>query len=412
MPEEVKPSQELAFPEIQSIVKLSQEYLPKMQAASDAYVAEMGEWNSVNDDAQREALNDLLAYARTDYGKIEAMRKEMTKPLDELKKKLMTFEKPLSDDKDSEMSRCRRLLASYDQKKIDEKNRIAAEAAKRKAAEDKRVEVKTMILKRLNDMIASLTTLTEVGSAEYFNKLTLDNFEKKSGDYKSWKPKIKPADYAACFAVPETWIKESPDNEAMIFSLMSQESIEKWTEIMLEAATPIINAWRAKLPQWKEDLEKAKNAASDAERTRLETERQAKEKTEADARNRAIQQQQLAANAQVEQQAELDKLENSFREQAVVQEAPESGPKKLVLKFTDPKLRYKALCSIIYHSMLHKDFPGFEKRDKNKQAVLDEKGKAEYVDAVQWWINFFMSKCDAAIEGTEVLEYSKVIVKK
>jgi hypothetical protein len=43
---------------------------------------------------------------------------------------------------------------------------------------------------------------------------------------------------------------------------------------------------------------------------------------------------------------------------------------------------------------------------------FDDNGRPEYVEAVQWWINFFLAKCDAEVDGVVISEDSKVIVRK
>ena len=172
-----------------------------------------------------------------------------------------------------------------------------------------------------------------------------------------------------------------------------REPFEKWQEEIIKSATPIVNAWRAKIPQLKEDLIKLKNAKDDDERKRLAAEQQAKAEEEAKRRNSEIQEQHLSTGMAIDSRAELDKLSNSFVEQAANQQMGSTGPTELVLKFVDPKLTPKALTTIIIQCLASPKFPGVQKRDKKtEKLVFDPHGNPEYIPAVQCRIDFFFKQ--------------------
>lgn len=396
-----------------NVIELSERYLPDMHAGSAKAVAAMKEIEVIEDDKDREYANNVLVHVRSAYTKINGWRTEITQHFDELKKKFMEYERPLGDDKNSEYTRVRHLIATYDQEKIDKRKKLEEDAARKKERENHLVDIGAAILTNLSNLVLAKTKKGDEDSAAYFKAATLEDFDERAEKYKKMKPNLKTEEYLSCLEVP---YKRMLFNEAEMKDIKSTiakvETFEKWNQEVINAATPIINEWKAKIPELKQNLINLKNASDQSERDRIAAEQAARAKEEEDRRRQSIQQQHADTTAEIANQAELSKLENSFVEQAVVQQAGEAGPVKYVLKFTDHKTTLPALTKIMYHCMSHKDFPGIQKLDKNKKPVFDAKGRPEYIDAIQYWINFFLSKCDIHIDGTVVTEDAKVIVKK
>lgn len=400
---------------VESVVILAKEYLPKMEAGSAKAVARMQAITEIIDDEDYENVETLLVGVRNAYTKMYAMRTEMTGVLDEMKKNLMSFERPLSDDKTSEYTRLRTLMSAFKQKQIDDKKKLEQAAAKKKERENHFVDIGAAVLTNLNNMVLAKTKKADTDSDAYFKASVLENFDVRAERYSKMKPSLKPEDYNACFVEGlnrrfDLWTE--PEWVDIITTLKKAEPIEKWTDEIIKNATPILNEWRAKIPDLKKNLIDLQNAKNDEERKRLESEQQAKAEADKQRRDRELEQQSLDKNLEISSQASLSKLENDFVEQATTQAAGATGPTKQVLKFTDPKKTLKALSTIMYHSMAHKDFPGIEKRDNKKQIVKDAQGRPEYIEAVQFWINFFMANCDADVEGTEIFEIAKTIIRK
>lgn len=398
---------------VESVVTLAKEYLPKMQAGSAKAVARMQEVTKITSDEEYENVEVLLVGVRNAYNTMYGYRTEMTGIMDEMKKYLMSFERPLSDDKTSEYTRLRALMSEYKQKQIDAKKKLEADAARKKERENHLVDIGSSILVKLNDLVLFKTKNADTQSDLYFKKSTLEDWDKRAEVYCKMKPSLKPEEYNACFEVTrrfDLWNEEEWVD--IITTIKKVETIDKWTEEIIKAATPILNEWKAKIPELKENLIKLKNASDESERKRLADEQEAKAREEKERRDRELEQQHLDKSADISAQAGLEKLNNEFVQQATTQAAGDTGPTKQVLKFTDPKKTLKALSTIMYHVMAHKDFPGIEKRDKQKQIVKDAQGRPEYIEPVQYWVNFFMANCDAEIEGTEVFEVAKVIVRK
>jgi len=401
------------IPEVRDITQLMVGLVPKLEKVRDGALAMMSEIEAIETEEQREDAAEVVALVRDGYNKMVPMRKDITGLLDEMKNKLMEYERPLEDKKDSPYGKLRGKIAAYDQKKIDEKKGIEAAAAKKKAKENALVDIGTQVLQNLNNLLLTKTKEAESKSKAFFDNLTLDKFDAGAETYRKMKPNLKEPEYSACFSIVGYDVVLIPVNEFydIITTLKEVEPYSKWNEEVIKACGPIINEWRAKIPQLKQNLIDLKNA-SESERSRLKAEQEQQAQAEADRRARELEQLTLAQSRDIAAHSDLKKLENDFVEQATTQVAGDTGPVKLVLQFNDAKKTLKALSTIIYHCMASPAFPGIYKKDKNNMAVLDAKGRPEHIQAVQFWVDFFMKNCDAAIDGTIVLEDAKTIIRK
>jgi hypothetical protein len=401
------------IPEIKDITQLMVGLVPTLEKVRDGALAWMSEIETIETEDQREDAAEVAALVRDGYNKMVPMRKDITGILDEMKNKLMEYERPLEDKKDSPYGQLRAKIAAYDQKKIDEKKKVEEAAAKKKLRENLLVDIGTAVLQNLNNLILKKTKEAESKSKAFFDSLKLDKFDDGAETYRKMKPNLRGPDYSVCFLIDYDVKIFSPDEFSDIIATIKEaEPFEKWNEEVVKACGPIINEWRAKIPQLKENLIKLKNASDESERSRLKAEQDRQAQAEADRRARELEQLSVAQSGNIAANADLKKLENDFVEQATTQVAGDTGPVKLVLQFTDAKKTLKALSTIIYHCMASPAFPGIYKKDKNNMAVLDAKGRPEHIQAVQFWVDFFMKNCDAAIDGTIVLEDAKTIIRK
>jgi hypothetical protein len=309
----------------------------------------------------------------------------------------------------NEYNRLRGLLSSYKQRELNKKKAVEEAAAKKRERDNQLVDLKTGILKSLNNMVTEKIRKAETGSQAYFDACTLENFDERAEQFKKMKPKLKEQDWEDCFIVGA----EHKVTHEWLNEIKQAESFDKYNDLVMAGATPIINAWRAKIPDLKQELVELSKVAADKEASeKLILEQKRKAQQEAARRQAEIDENAKKASQELDTQAGLDKMSNAFAEQATVQQAGDVGSVKYVLKFNDPKKTPQALATIIYHCMAHPDFPGIQKKTKDKKPAIDDEGRPEYVDAVQWWINFFMTKCDASIDGTDVFEKAKIIIRK
>jgi len=389
--------------------------IPKLRSSHDKALAVTRAVTQVESEDEYSEVETLCARLKITYDDVSyPLYRKLAEPvesiLDQARELISPFD--YKSKKDNEYNRLRGLLAAYKQRELDKKKAIEAEAARKRERENYLVDLKTGILKALNNLVTEKVRKAETGSAEYFAASTPDDFDKRAEDYKKMKPKLKPEDWEACF-LPSKYERDEA-MAAWYKDLIEQESFDKWNTVVMEQCTPIINAWRAKIPDLKQEMLERKKLADDKEALeKLELEQKRKAQQEAARREAEIAEQNKKQQLEIETQASLDKMSNSFAEQAATQvPGMETGPVKYVLKFNDPKKVPKALATIIYHCMSHPDFPGIQKRDKSKKPVVDAQGRPEYIDAIQYWINLFLSKCDAEIDGTDVFEDSKVIIRK
>lgn len=331
--------------------------------------------------------------------------------LEELRDLIAPFD--YKSKKDNEYNRLRGLLTAYKQRELNKKKAIEEAAARKRERDNHLVDLKTGILKALNNMVAEKIRKAESGSADYFAATTLDNFDKRADGYMKWTPKLSVEDWEACFNIPKDTFLVVEERDIWLKQLTDQEPFEKYNELVLNGATPIVNAWRAKIPDLKQELVELSKVAADKEASeKLILEQKRKAQQEAARREAEINANAKQAQLDLDTQASMDKMENSFKEQATIQQTPDAGPVKLALKFNDPTKALKAFTTILYHVFAHPEFKGIVKTDAKGVQKVDEEGNPVYIDQVQFFVNFFLAKCDADVEGTTVYEKSKVIIRK
>ncbi len=256
-------SEQTTLPEIkklESVLEIAEQHLPKMMIGSQRAVEAMQAIKTITSEEEYEEAEVLMGRVKSAYEKINLMRTDITSPMDEAKKFFMSFERPLGDDKSSEYMRVRGIMANYKQAELDKKKEIEAAAAKKKAYDDHIVDLKAQVLKNLNDMLLDKTKRSDSGSSDFFKASTLDNFDERAEQFMKMKPKLKAEDYVKCFAVHfnTEHIKNTKELDDILIKFKAEETYEAWNEKVINAATPIINEWRGKIPQLKQ-MQQTKN---------------------------------------------------------------------------------------------------------------------------------------------------------
>ncbi len=402
--------------------------LPKMIAKQEAALALIQEIQPIpsnipqeQQDEMAEDINARLAAAREVFGYVQKLRMEATKPIDELKDQLMEYERPLDTKAQAKSlyNEKRRILEVYQQEKHDRVQREKQEAAKKKELENHKVDMKTRILENLNGMVTNSIKRVDSGSRDYFATATLEDFDKKADTYKGNKPKLKMPDYEACFQVTFNMDLIKPDEVALfIAEVKTEQTYDIWNAAFVEVISPVLNEWRAKIPDLKKQLQEVeelrKQDAAKADELKLQQQEQAQK--EAEARQKQLDDAAAEQNKKIQEEAGLQKMSNEFVAQAATQGLEDSGKTKLVLKFTDPKQAGKGFLQIVYEVMSHPDFqsgyPMFQKRDAKKKLMQDEKGRPVYIDPVQWWVDFWLNNCNSSVPGTTITEDAKIVIRK
>jgi hypothetical protein len=415
--------------EMQRLPQLLEKNIPilnKRKGKAHAALDEIPEKITSKDQAE-EAIA-ILAAVRDVYNANKDMRMEMTNITDEFKDMVMEFERDFNPDAKakSRYNEKRKVVEAWQQEEHDRVQREKQEAASRKELENLKVDYRAKMLENLTNMVINGTKKVDSGSKDYFEASVVDNFDARAEQYKSQKPKLKQSDYDAAFMRPvdpigsknmELMSKE--DYIRYVVEVQQEETFDKWNTKFIESISPIINAWRARIHDLKKNLlevEELRKKDVDAA-TALQETQKAEVQKQVETR-----QEQLDVFAQqnkekIQEESDMQKMSNSFAEQGVVQQAGDAGKTKYVLKFIDPKLAPKGFLEIMYHVMASPEFqeayPVFQKRDaKTKKLLTDDKGRPVYIEAVQWWIDFFLDVSKADITGTKVDQDAKITVRK
>lgn len=400
-------------------VPVVKELTTKLEKANGALMKILDTVQPPENDEDYEYNNQQLALVKDQYNKILALRKPITEQTDAFKEYMMQFERPFNPTsaKSNPYLEKRKLQEQYEQKKLDAKRKLEQETAKKKALENLKVDLKTMVLEKLSNNVIETVKKADEYARTLFNTLTVENFDEESERFKKQKPKLKQETYDNCFGVykllldAEKSIITSEQFDEFITQTKAEETYDKWNVKIQEGVAPILNEWRAKIPDLKKELITRTNADAETKK-HLE-----QEKAKRDAEDKATREQELQKMQQQNQQnlneeAQLLKMGNELQSQAVIQQAGDTSAVTLVLKFTEDNKIGKALMQIMYHCMSHKDFPGIQKRDRTKKLIVDDKGRPEYVEGVQWWIDFFLKNCNAHVDGTTVFEDAKIQVRR
>lgn len=399
--------------EIKSVAEKVETILPKLVKGNANCLAILSEIKVIENDEQFENATTDLVDVRTTYDKMKALRMEVTDVLMELKDELMSYERPLNTtDAKSEYSRARKVLETYQQEKLEKVRAEQALQAKKKDQDNHKVDLRAKMIENLANNVVETIKTADQYSKMLFDSLPLDIFDEKAETFKKQKPKLKQENYDKCFAMHHnTALLTKMEFDALVSDVKVNEPYDKWNEALIEAVAPIMNEWRARIPEIKE--EKIKIAAAQGEeKVKLEAEAKAKFDLELKQRQDNLDAAAKEQKEMIQSDANMEKMSNEFASQAANQNLDDAGKVKLILKFVDAKTTPKALFEIMYHVFSHKDFPGIQKRDKVKKLVFDAKGRPEYIDPVQWWVDFFMDNCDAHIENTVITEDAKIVVRK
>ena len=401
---------------LEPVIQLIQAFVPDADVNTSKAEKAMQKWVKIESEDDVDAVNALLVKVKGSYDRWSKYRKDITGPLDEIKEFLMQYEKRVAYDGKTanEYTRLRNLVQTFKQAELDKKRAEEALAAKKREKEDYKVQLETQVKKNLAEMVISRVVEVDDSSRKFFDATTVENFDEEARKYMGFKPILKQDRYDQCFQVAydKSKLSEEEFGEWVNTHMKVIEAFDKWKDLVVEGITPILNDWRAKIPELKAEKVRISQVKDEAERKRMEDEAKKREQDESDRKKEEFKNLQAEANKQIDEEADINKMHNAFQQQAVTQELGHTGPVKYVLRFTDDKLIVKALANIIYHCFLSPKFQGIYKLDKQKQRVKNEQGELVYVDQIQWWLDFFMSHCDAKIPGTEVKEVAKVIVRK
>lgn len=398
---------------------LLQTHLPWMQEKHDRADELLESITPIKDDEELEDAIAKLAAVSKVYSAISEKRKQMTEITDAFKDIVMEYERPFNTDAKSKSKYIerRKYVEDYQQKKLDERRKQEADAAKRKELENHKVDLKAKMLENLSSMVVNAVKRVDAGSKEYFDAATLEDFDKKADAYKNNRPKLKQSEYDACFSnipVKLEIVGTDWNISEFVKEVQQEQPFEIWNNSLVEALAPILNEWRARIPDLKKQKQDLADAAkkSQEEADALAAKQKAENDQQFNQRQQELDKVAEEHKTQIQEQANTEKIGNEFAAQAATQNMADGGSVKLVAKFTDPKTTPKALMSVMYHVFSSEKFQGIQKRDsKTKKLLFDDKGRPIYIDAIQWWLDQYVRDCNASVEGLQLFEDSKVTIR-
>lgn len=371
--------------------------LPRLEKGREMGIAILKDITKVTRDTREEVIAKL-AKNRDVTEKINAIRSPLTKKLDEFKQGIMQYEKATQAEHD----RVKKLVSDFDQIELEITRKAQAKAAHELEITTYKATLKESVGKAVVGMVGGQVRNIIDGMSKWQAGLTLENIDKKGEDLKAKKIELKRESYDACF-LTEFPGKRNDLLDAEVFtqfmdSMRKEFSYEKVNEDYMRQVAPIINEYRAKLPSIKEELSaiKASPTAADLE---------AKRKQDiADKAWEELTKNQKATEAkvlEVVQTKDKEIMEGEFVKQGtldgmempLIRRIPEFEDINLN-KWVKPFLEIVAKCAVS---------PKFK---------LVKKTKAEYIDAVQWWMDFYAVNMDSPIDGIKITESAKTVIRK
>ncbi len=346
----------------------------------------------------RQTVVDALSENKKVSEKINGIRMPITKRLDELKASIMQYEKASMAEHD----RVRGLVEAFDQIELEITRKAQAKAARELEITTYKATIKESVGKQVVGMLGGQVRNIIDGMAKWEAALTVENIDKKGADLATRQLQLKRDEYDKCFLLDFPGKRKDllTDEEFAAFmeSLKVEYSYEKQNEIFLQGVSPIINEYRAKLPDIKKQLAAIKAGPTAAE---LEAKRKKDIEEEAWAKLTANSAETAAKVEEVTHTKDKEVMEGEFVRQGVL-EGMETGPVEYIAEFADINENrwLKPFLEVVAKCGTHPKF----------KLVKDK--KAEYVTPVEWWLSFYGKNFTEAPAGIKMKEVAKTIVRR
>lgn len=359
----------------------------------------------ISNDDERQVAIEKIAKTKAVTDKLDLLIKETVGPLEDFIDQVKSYKKSIdyaSKTKDgNEYTKAKAVIEAYDQRKAKEAERIRLEAEFLKRQNLYKAEIKEGIGRRLVDMLSGQKKNIIDGMARWEAGLTLANFELSFEKLANQKPILKKDKWEECFAIPfqqgQLMTKEVFD--AYLDELRKEYPYENYNAQFAEATAPILNEYRAKKDTVKRRLEEIEKASEEA-KVALEQKRKDELEKQRVEQIKIADQQQVEAMEKVDHEKEMDKMNAEFTEQVQTQDI-EDLPMKKVASFEDDANYLKPFAEVVGACALNPKFPGIMK-----------KNGTDYVDHVQWWLDWYAGNCKDAIKGIKIVNVPKTIIRK
>lgn len=360
---------------------------------------------AITNDEERQVAIEKIAKTKAVTDKLDLLIKETVGPLEDFIDHVKSYKKSIdyaSKTKDgNEYTKAKAVIEAYDQAKAKEAERIRLEAEFLKKQNLYKAEIKEGIGRRLVDMISGQKKNIIDGMARWEAGLTLANFELSFEKLANQKPILKKDKWEECFKIPfqqgQLMTKEVFD--AYLDELRKEYPYENYNAQFAEATAPILNEYRAKKDTVKRRLEEIQKASEEA-KVALEQKRKDELEKQRQEQIKIADQQQVEAMEKVDHEKEMDKMNAEFTEQVQTQDI-EDLPTKRIASFEDNANYLKPFAEVVGACALNPKFPGIMK-----------KNGTDYVDHVQWWLDWYAGNCKDAIKGIKIIQVPKTIIRK
>lgn len=360
---------------------------------------------AITNDEERQVAIEKIAKTKAVTDKLDLLIKETVGPLEDFIDHVKSYKKSIdyaSKTKDgNEYTKAKAVIEAYDQAKAKEAERIRLEAEFLKKQNLYKAEIKEGIGRRLVDMISGQKKNIIDGMARWEAGLTLANFELSFEKLSVQKPILKKDKWEECFKISaqpgQLMTKEVFD--AYLDELRKEYPYENYNAQFAEATAPILNEYRAKKDTVKRRLEEIEKASEEA-KVALEQKRKDELEKQRQEQIKIADQQQVEAMEKVDHEKEMDKMNAEFTEQVQTQDI-EDLPTKRIASFEDNANYLKPFAEVVGACALNPKFPGIMK-----------KNGTDYVDHVQWWLDWYAGNCKDAIKGIKIIQVPKTIIRK
>lgn len=388
-------------------MELAKANLPRIIRGNEIAVTLLKEIQSatITNDEERQLAIEKIAKTKAVTDKLDLLIKETVGPLEDFIDQVKSYKKSIdyaSKTKDgNEYTKAKAIIEAYDQAKAKEAERTRLEAEFLKKQNLYKAEIKEGIGRRLVDMLSGQKKNIIDGMARWESALTLVNFDVSFEKLESQKPILKKDKWEECFALPfqQGQLMTKEVFEAYLNDLKKDFPYENYNSEFAVAVAPILNEYRAKKDLVKKRLEEIQKASEDA-RIALEQQRKDELERQRQEQIKIADQQKVEAMEKVEHEKEMDKMNAEFTEQVQTQDI-EDLPMKKVASFEDDAHYLKPFAEVVGACALNPKFPGIMKKNGN-----------DYVDHVQWWLDWYAGNCKDAIKGIKVIQVPKTIIRK
>lgn len=381
--------------QIQSVAQIIERnisILEKGSALAIEHLKNVQEMEINSEEDKAEAI-DTLAKIKGVYDKIQVARMEATKPIDEIKSWLMSFERPIDPDgKDNEYSRAKANVNRYDQKVLDAKKKAELEAEMARKVNVYKAELKAAVGRSLTEMMAGQKKNAIQKMAAWEQKVTLENYDEMVNKINNPPAAaLKQEDYDKCFHTnfKHSYLLNDELTKEYIESLKKDYPFEPFNNDYKAIVAEIFNEYKEKMPSIKIKLEEIKGNKEKEEARQKQLQEEALKQTQ------AVDDQAKEALKDIDSQKDMATVEAEFIRQGTLADV-EAGPSKKKASFADDSKWLVPLQQVIGHVATN--------------GVNIKNAKGEYIPAVQWWLGKFET-LGKEVPGIKLTELAKTIVK-